>query len=322
MENESKTKRGLTMEITNVNDYAAAYGLSYEEALSELRGTEVWQMLQPVGVKGMTRRFLHVPPGKNWQADLVDVRRNSRDPIITAYILVLIDQGSRRVAVAPLQTKKTEEVSRELLKLFRSPGMPTLAKDATLLTDAGNEFIGSQTLNRLKNAGITLVETESVHKAAIVERFIGTLRRLLMIDGLTRYRSEQAPIDYLEQIPRAVGIYNNRKHGYFMRKLSPNEAVASPELAAQFAIAQDDRPAPEQVPKFKVGEWVRVLRWRRMFEKSDDVSRWSVPMQIELVRMLDGVWCYRTRLPNGRVSEDFVYEHDMRSVPEPGSESV
>jgi hypothetical protein len=54
--------------------------------------------------------------------------------------------------MAPLQTKKTEEVSRELLKIFRSPGMPARPPDATPLTDAGNESIGTQSQSRLKSA--------------------------------------------------------------------------------------------------------------------------------------------------------------------------
>jgi hypothetical protein len=88
MKNESQTKIDLTMKNTEVNDYAAAYGLFYEDALSELKGTEVW--LQPAGAKGMTRRFLHMDQGKSWQADVIDLRKNSRDPTVTAYILVFI----------------------------------------------------------------------------------------------------------------------------------------------------------------------------------------------------------------------------------------
>jgi transposase InsO family protein len=309
----------LNLEVTNAREYAEAHGITYEEALDELREDEVWQLLQPVPQKGVSRRFLHVAPGKNWQADLVDVRRNSRDPSIVAYLLVLIDQGSRRAAVAMLQTKTSEEVSRELIKLFRSAGMPVLAnEDPTVLTDAGTEFISKRTLERLKGIGVRLIETESKQKAAIVERFIGTLRRLQMISGLNQYRSTDAPVDYLELIPKSVEAYNNRKHFYFRNKLSPNEAVANPDLALQYARAKNDRPYPTSEPKFAVGDWVRVLRWRRMFEKSDDQSRWTMPMEIVEVRELDGVWCYRTRLPTKHISEDYIYEHDIVKVPRLG----
>jgi len=40
MQSETKTKRGLSMEIVNVNGHASAYRLSYEEDVSKLSWLE------------------------------------------------------------------------------------------------------------------------------------------------------------------------------------------------------------------------------------------------------------------------------------------
>lgn len=171
----------------------------------------------PIGGKVKNRRKTYVPAVNfQWQADLVDVHRLASDNDDRRYLLTIIDCFSRYAFVKSIKSKNGQAVSEAFRQIFDEDsihGAPRL-----LQTDKGREFYNRHVQMLLKSHGTKLFSSESIQKAALVERFNRTLR-----NRMWTYFSHTNHHRYLDVLNQLVDAYNRSPHSSLPPDTTPQE---------------------------------------------------------------------------------------------------
>ncbi|KAL6431947.1 hypothetical protein ACFW04_007404 [Cataglyphis niger] len=118
-------------------------------------------------------------------------------------------------------------------------------------TDMGKEFYNTDVQRLMRKHDINHYSMYSVLKASVLKRF-----------NLTSNNSHLKE-QHAENLPRLVWDYNARKHQTIsMRPVNVTLAIAERFLATVFSAIKIAGPA-----KFKVGDSVRVSKYKTIFEK-------------------------------------------------------
>ena len=192
----------------------------------------------------------------HWQADLCDMRKLKHHNSHYQYILTVVDVLSKFGMAEPVKRKTPEEVSRAFKRIMERADR----KPKSLMTDKGNEFKGVfQKLLKERNIHFYFAPNP-VLKAANVERFNRTLKgriwRYFTANKTKRY------VDILQDIIDSLNHTISRPTG--MRPVDVNHQNARVVWKRLYAGCL---PRKEPKYKFKVGDRVRVARWRKIFDK-------------------------------------------------------
>lgn len=194
-----------------------------------------------------------------WQIDLMFMPDLKLD---FNAVLVCIDLASRYVWLEPVKTKSGADVTRAMSEIFKrsSPRKPVRIQG-----DKGTEFYNKEFLAMLKKEGIAeFFSSHSVHKAAVVERVIRTLKEKI-------YRMIDSTIQYQDQWPtllqRVAHAYNNTYHDSIgMRPIDVTASNVGTVLWSLYGkYWYKDRKW--KTPKFEIGDYVRVSSNKHAFQK-------------------------------------------------------
>ena len=189
-----------------------------------------------------------------WQADVVEMRPYSRFNKGYNYILTVIDVLSKYAWAVPLKSKSGNEMSETIAKLVRdSERCPK-----NFQTDRGKEFYNACVQKVLKKHDINHYSTYSIMKASVVERFNRTLK-----NNMWKMFTLNGNYKWIDALPRLVAEYNARKHRTIgMRPIDVTPAITDKLLKTVYSSVKIAAPA-----KFKVGDQVRVSKYKTIFEK-------------------------------------------------------
>ena len=219
-------------------------------------------MHKPIRRKFEKRRV--VITGKNsgssidntWTADLVDMQPYSRWNKGYKYLLTVLDVFSKYAWVVPIKDKNGETITNAF-KVIINKRKPTY-----LWTDKGTEFYNSTFKDFLKENGITLYSTQNVEKSSVIERFNRTLK-----SEMFKQFTIQNNTIYTEILPKIVEEYNKRYHNTV--KMTPKEASKKTnESIAYLNSYHSGAPQRLKKPYFKIGDKVRISKYRGIFDKS------------------------------------------------------
>ena len=121
-------------------------------------------------------------------------------------------------------------------------------------SERGNEFYNQTFLHYLKEQNIQNYSTHSELKAVFVERFNRTL-----LDLIKEPMYIEGKGNWLNHLDAALQKYNNRVHG--TTKMIPFEASNNSLIPSNKNINNI------KIPKFQVGEFVRVPDKRSVYSK-------------------------------------------------------
>jgi hypothetical protein len=218
-----------------------------------------------------------------WQADLIDIKNMKHD----SFILTVIDVFSRYAMVRFINSKSMETVQNAFTSIFNE----TKCKPEILYTDAGNEFSGSRFQDKKKktqlenfykaNNIVQIKKPLSIHKASLVERFNRTLRQ--KVHRYLVYKNSGTKIDKLQDL---VYSYNNTihpAHGFTPEYVFNSSTEKQKEIAAKMyngpefeSISKEEDLTKNDIKfEFKVGDYVRAVNSKSLFEKSTNFKRWS-----------------------------------------------
>ena len=130
--------------------------------------------------------------------------------------------------------------------------------------DDGKKFynVGVKTL--LEDNNIRYFSTQSDKKAAIVERFNRTLKTMMW-----KYFYSKGTYNWVDVLDDLVTNYNNTKHGSILLKPADvNKTNEYQVWTTLFGAAVGDLP----LPKFRVGDTVRVSRYKSIFSKGYEAN--------------------------------------------------
>ncbi|XP_043263174.1 uncharacterized protein LOC122403621 [Colletes gigas] len=189
-----------------------------------------------------------------WQADVVEMRPYTRYNRGFHYILTVIDVLSKHAWAIPLKTKNGTEVSTAIGKIIRDGGR----YPKNLQTDKGKEFYNANVQKLLSKYNINHYSTYSVMKASVVERFNRTLK-----NNMWKMFTLNGNYKWIDSIQHLVSKYNARKHRTIgMRPIDVTPTNAAKLLTTVYSHVKIAAPA-----RFKVGDAVRVSKFKTIFEK-------------------------------------------------------
>ena len=238
-----------------------------------------------------------------WQADVVEMRPYSRFNYGYKYILTVIDVLSKYAWAIPLKTKGGIEASTALSTILRD----YKRTPKNLQTDRGKEFYNGDFQHLVKKRDINHYSTYSIMKASVVERFNRTLKnemwKVFTLNGSYRW---------IDDLSRLVSEYNNRKHRTIgMRPIDVTPGIAKRLLSTVYSRVKIAAPA-----KFKVGDPVRVSKFKTIFDKGY-TPNWSTEVfKIVAVQRTNPV-TYLIKDSRGNPVAGGLYEHELLKTAQP-----
>jgi len=270
-ETESKTRRQCDKEmLDNLNaiktkgireklDYTLvkpAIWLKYKLGLGLHDNLKLAEELhRPIKRKFKRRKVYVFNLHDIWSADLQDLSSLSKYNKGYKFLLNVIDLFSRYAYSVPLKTKSANEVTEAFEKLF------DVKHPNKLWTDRGKEFVNNRIKQVLEKRNIELYHVYNEGKACVVERFNRTLGEMI-----NRHLTAHKTNKYIDVLQNLIDEYNNKYHSTI--RMSPVDAnkFENRDKALQ-PVMHDIVFAKTQRPKYKVGDRVRIYRYKTTFEK-------------------------------------------------------
>jgi hypothetical protein len=212
------------------------------------------------------------------QVDLADVANLKQFNDGVQFLLLVIDSFSRMAWIRPLANKSGVVVSAAMRSVIEQMGK----SPKRLLTDSGVEFLNKNFKALLNRYGIVHSTSTSEVKAPHVERFCGSMKRLI-----SNYMTERETRRYIDQLDNLLLTYNTRGHRS-LQYMSPQEADHPSNRDKVLDILNRKyetvaRHRSEAAPKFKVGNVVRLKIAGSPFRKGHDETYTSEMFKIKEV---------------------------------------
>ena len=191
-----------------------------------------------------------------WAADLVEMGSLSEWNEGVRYLLMVIDVFSKFGWIQMMKNKKGITVAEAFKNIFKEGRRPK-----TLWVDKGKEFWNKEVKAVMDENGVERYSTENEEKSSVVERWNRTIKeRMWKMFSAT---NETTYIDKLEDI---LMSYNNTKHSSI--GMTPVQASKkSNEKKVYAKLYEDELWRKRKLPKFKVGDKVRITVKKKNFEK-------------------------------------------------------
>ncbi|RLJ22848.1 hypothetical protein DJ031_00135 [bacterium endosymbiont of Escarpia laminata] len=270
-----------------------------EQWLSE---QNAYTLHKPVRVRFKRRRTVVGGRDQQWQADLVDVTSLKKENDGTTFLLTVIDVFSKVARCVPLKTKSATSVSKALNGLF------TDIQPLLLQTDRGLEFYNRSVRGVLDRYGIQHFSTYNEEtKASIVERFNRTL-----MTRMWRYLTHKETWRYIDILPDLVRTYNDTPHRSIGMPPSQVDATNQEEVWQRLYGGHHGKG----VPKYHVGDRVRISKVKRRFDKGYTVNWTEELFTIREVHPSDPP-VYRLTDDLGEILDGTFYEPELQKVTVP-----
>ena len=186
-----------------------------------------------------------------WSIDLIDRSSLAKYNKNYKFIFTIIDNHTKYAWAIPLKDKSGKSTTTAI----KSPIEKTKRKPDKIWSDRGKEFYNKTFLDFLKQNEIQIYSTNSDLKAVFVERFNRTL-----LDLIKKPMYIEGKACWLNHLDAALEKYNNRVHG--TTKMTPFEMVTNTNKINNIKINKN-----EKIPKFQVGDYVRVPDKRNIYSK-------------------------------------------------------
>ena len=193
-----------------------------------------------------------------------------------------------------MKDKKGVTITNAFQKILDS----SKRKPIKIWVDQGSEFYNNVFKKWLKHNDISMYSTYNEGKSVAAERFIKTLKNKIS-EHMTAI-SKNVYFDVLDDI---VDKYNNKYHTTI--KMKPVDVKSD-------SFAEYNKKSNEKSPKFKVGDHVRISKFKNVFAKGY-TPNWSEEMFI--VKKINTVpWTYITNDLNGEEIVGSFYEKVLRKT--------
>ena len=191
-----------------------------------------------------------------WCSDLVEMQQFSKWNKGYRYLLMVLDVFSKYGWIVPLKDKKGETVTEAFKTILKEGRKPQY-----LWVDKGKEYHNKHVKELLDKNKITLYSTENEEKSSVCKRWNRTIK-----SKMWKQFTVQGNTMYLDMLPKLVEQYNNTKHSSI--KMTPVEASKKKNEGLVYFNLYGDMETLKQKPKFKIGDKVRISKYKRnVFDK-------------------------------------------------------
>lgn len=174
----------------------------------------------------------------------------------------------------------------------------------------GKEFYNTHMDQLLRKWNINRYSTFSTKKAAIVERFNRTLKKKIYMEF-----SMNGNHKWVDKLPYLVNEYNTTKHRTI--KMTPREVDSDNEQELLNTVYNYKRIIPYRIAvDFKIGDHVRLSRYKHIFEKGYLPSWTTEIFTINKILKTDPM-TYLINDYKGNPIQGCVYAEEMQLTKQP-----
>ena len=242
--------------------------------MTTIKEQVVNELHKPARKKFMRRRVIVKGLNDLLQADLVEMQPYSKFNRGYRYILVVINVFSKYVWAEPVKTKSGKDVATAMKTIL----LTLKTNPQNLQTDRGTEFFNQHFQKLMERFKINHYSTFSNLKASVVERVNRTLKTRMW-----KMFSLQGNYRWLNILQDIVKDYNNTKHSTIAMK--PNQVNKQNEKKILRSIFTHAKTVDSKLAKFKVGDHVRISKYREAFSKGYTPNWSNEIFRIKKVKM-------------------------------------
>lgn len=193
-----------------------------------------------------------------WSMDLVEMAEWAASNDGYKYLLNAVDVFTRYAFSQPLKTKTAAETFAAFQKILKTSGRTP----HKIWVDQGAEFYNAKFEKWATDNDVAIYSTYGDSKSVIVERFNKTLKHNMWF-----YFTSNNTRRWVDILPTLIDAYNAKKHSKL--RMSPEDASLEKNKAKVFLVNNpiSDDKGPKRVPKFEIGDIVRISRKKGTFEK-------------------------------------------------------
>ena len=230
-----------------------------------------------------------------WGVDLADMQLISKHNKGIRYLLCVIDLFSKYAWVVPLKDKKGVSIVNAFQKILNS----SKRKPNKIWVDQGSEFYNNVFKKWLKDNDISMYSTYNEGKSVVAERFIRTLK-----NKIYKYMTTISKNVYFDVLDDIVEKYNNTYHKTI--KMKPADVKSD-------SFAEYNEESNEKDPIFKVGDHVRISKFRNVFAKGYTPK---LSEEIFIVKKIKNTvpWTYIISDLNGGEIVGSFYEKELQKT--------
>lgn len=207
--------------------------------------------------RNYTRRHVNIRGlDESWQADLVDMSAYASVNKGYKFLLTIIDIFSKFAWAVPLKTKNAQDVTSAMRSVLIQGRVPK----KHLHVDRGKEFYNRDFQALMQQYNINMYSTFSNLKASICERFNRTLKNKMWKQFTLRGNYK-----WLDILSDLLSSYNSTKHRTI--KMKPKDVTRKNEKQLLQNVYGNFRINRTLKNKFKVGDKVRISKYKNIFEK-------------------------------------------------------
>jgi hypothetical protein len=179
-------------------------------------------------------------------------------------------------------------------------------KPEKLHTDKGREFYNKDFKKVMKEHEITLYSTESDMKAAIAERCIKEIKKLIY-----RFLTHHQTNRFIDVLPKIFETYNKTFHSTIqIEPMNVNISTQGKVLQQLYGrLWDEDR---KKIPMFKIGDSVRLSLTRSTFTKGYKGFWTTEVFVIEAIKQFHPETQYRLMDSNGDILDGLFYEAELQ----------
>ena len=181
--------------------------------------------------------------------DLADMQLLSKFNKGFRFLLCVINIFCKYVWVIPLKDKKGIEIVNAFQIILKESNH----KPNKTWVDKASEFYNSSFKKWLKDNDIEMYSTNNEGKSVIAEGFIRTLK-----NKIYKYMTSVSKNVYIDKLDDIVKIYNNTYHTSI--KMKPVDFKDNTYIGFK-------KEVNDKNPKFKVGDQVRISKYKNIFAK-------------------------------------------------------
>ena len=256
---------------------------------------------KPVRRKFARRRVISYGIDRIWATDLVEMQQFSRWNKGYKYLLMVIDVFSKYGWIEPLKDKRGQTVAAAFKKLFQH------RKPNLIWSDKGSEFYNQSLKQLLDKHNIELYSTQNEEKSSVVERWNRTIKTKMW-----KRFTDQNSTKYLDLLPELVNEYNNTKHSSI--KMTPVEASKKENEGIVYFTLYGDLKPPLSKPKFKVGDKVRISKYKRKVFDKGYTPNWTEEIFIITQVMKTNPHTYKLKDLNNEPITGTFYEQELQKT--------
>eukprot|EP00794_Sanderia_malayensis_P013361 gene13361-biopygen10675 len=169
---------GLCNFFTHVKKLHAFQRLTWKQLQEWKRQQTPYTKYKPVRKRFLRRPYRLFGPNRMWEVDLLDMSEYARRNKGVHFLLVVVDQFTKKLFVSPCKHKSQGDVLDAFRDIFERQ---TMSRPRIIYSDNGKEFVNSSLSHNLKSINIEHATTNHTSvKGAVVECAKQTLKRKLI----------------------------------------------------------------------------------------------------------------------------------------------